>query len=77
MPRRWTSRKFLLTLATQIAALAVVFWPEHEAVIVEAARAVAGIAALVLSALGYLAAEASIDRAGKTTAPMDHDEGIT
>ena len=62
-PHRWTSRKFLLSVSTQLAALAVLFWPNHEAAIVEASQSVAALLVLVLSSLGYLKAEASIDSA--------------
>ena len=59
---RWTSRKFLMTLSVQVAAIAVLFWPEHEAAIVEASRAVTALIVLLLSTLGYVTAEASVDR---------------
>ncbi len=59
---RWTSRKFLLTLSVQVAAIAVLWWPEHEAAIVEASRSVTALVVLLLSGLGYVGAEASVDR---------------
>jgi len=61
--KRWTSRKFLVSLAAQVTAIAVLLWPEHESAIVEASRSVTALVVLALSALGYLAAEGSVDRA--------------
>jgi len=61
--KQWTSRKFLVSLAAQVTAIAVLLWPEHESAIVEASRSVTALAVLALSALGYLAAEGSVDRA--------------
>ncbi len=62
---RFTSRKFLTTLAAQVAALLVLFWPEQRDSIVQAVEGVAALVVLGLSALGYVSAEASIDRAGR------------
>jgi hypothetical protein len=59
---RWTSRKFLLSLVAQLAALSVLFWPEHESTIVEASRSIGALLVTLLSARGYLQAEASVDR---------------
>jgi len=61
-PNRWTSRKFLLSLAAQLTALAVLFWPQHESAIVEAGRSITALLVLLGSAWGYVQAEASIDR---------------
>ncbi|MEX0654514.1 MAG: hypothetical protein WD534_04880 [Phycisphaeraceae bacterium] len=61
--KRWTSRKFLLSLAAQLTAVAVLLWPEHESTIVEASRSITALAVLALASLGYVQAEASIDRA--------------
>ena len=66
---RWSSRKFLLSLSVQISAIAVLLWPEHESVIVEATRSVTALVVLLLSGLGYVTAEASIDRRGSPSAP--------
>lgn len=60
---RWTSRKFLLSLSAQLTAVAVLLWPEHESAIVEASRSITALVVLVLASLGYVQAEASIDRA--------------
>lgn len=59
---RWTSRKFLVSLATQLTAIAVLLWPQHESAIVEASQSVTALIVLVLTTLGYVAAEASLDR---------------
>lgn len=61
---RWTSRKFLVSAAAQVTALGVLLWPEHESAIVEASRSMTALVVLVLAALGYVQAEASIDREG-------------
>jgi hypothetical protein len=59
---RWTSRKFLLSVSVQLTAVAVLLWPEHESAIVEASRSVSALLVLLLSGLGYVSAEASVDR---------------
>lgn len=63
MPSRWTSRKFLLSLGAQIAAVAVLLWPEHESAIVEVSRCISALLVILATVLGYVQAEASIDRA--------------
>jgi len=60
--RRWTSRKFLVSVFVQATAVAVLLWPEHESAIVEASRSITALVVLLLSGLGYVTAEASIDR---------------
>lgn len=62
MPSRWTSRKFLLTLSAQIAALLVLLFPHRGAEIGEATQAIASLLVMLLSSLGYVHAESSIDR---------------
>ena len=62
MPRRWTSRKFLTSLAAQLTAIVVLMWPQHESAIVEASESVVALLVLALSTLGYVRSEASIDR---------------
>lgn len=62
MPKRWTSRKFVTSLAAQVTAVVVLMWPAHESEIVEASRSITALVVLVLSALGYVHAEASVDR---------------
>lgn len=63
---RWTSRKFLLSLATQLTAIAVLLWPEHQSAIAQASESVAALLVLLLSSLGYVSAEASLDRQSQT-----------
>ena len=67
--RRWTSRKFLLSLAAQATAVAVLLWPEHESVIVETSRSVTALVVLLLTTLGYITAEASVDRRRPAATP--------
>jgi len=62
--RRWTSRKFLLSLSVQATAVAVLLWPEHESAIVEVGRSATALVVMLLSGLGYVTAEASLDRRG-------------
>ncbi len=74
--KRYLSRKFIATAAAQVAALLVLVWPQHEATILASVEAVAALAVALGSALGYVAAESSIDRkrAGQTpseTARLD------
>lgn len=66
---RWHSRKFLISVATQIVAIAVLLWPEHESTIVEASRSITALLVLGLSAMGYVQAESSIDRASQPPVP--------
>lgn len=60
--RRFTSRKFIAAFAAQVAAMAVLFWPEHESAITQTINHLAALVVLLGSALGYVAAEASVDR---------------
>lgn len=62
MSKRWTSRKFLVALGAQVAGLVVLFWPEHEQVIVEAVTSTTALLVVVLAALGYIRAEGAVDR---------------
>lgn len=62
MPTRWTSRKFLLTLSAQIAAVLVLLFPRRGTEIGEATQAVASLLVMLLTALGYVRAEASLDQ---------------
>ncbi|MDD4892079.1 MAG: hypothetical protein PHU85_19325 [Phycisphaerae bacterium] len=61
--KRLSSRKFLTTLAVQIAGLAVLFAPGHAEAIASAAERIAAIVAMVLVALGYVNAESKLDAA--------------
>jgi len=67
MPTRWTSRKFLLSLVAHLTAIAVLLWPQHTSAIVEASRSVTALIVILLSTLGYLHAESSIDRQNKSS----------
>lgn len=60
--KRYLSRKFITTVAAQVAALLVLLWPQHEATILASVEAVAALAVALGSALGYVVAESSIDR---------------
>ncbi|MEM1108722.1 MAG: hypothetical protein AAGH99_08535 [Planctomycetota bacterium] len=61
-PRRWTSRKFLLSLSVQLTAIAVLIWPAHESAIVELSQSVTALLVMLLTTLGYVSSEASLDR---------------
>ena len=69
MRKRFTSRKFIVALAAQIAGLVVLLWPEHEQDVRAVAESVAALAVVVLSAVGYIAAEASVDRRATDRSP--------
>lgn len=58
---RLSSRKFLTTLAVQIASVAAVFWPAQHESIQTAALRLAALATLLLAALGYGKIEANLD----------------
>ena len=80
---RWTSRKFILSAAAQVAALLVLLWPAHQSAIVEACRNGGALLVMLLSALGYVKAEAAIDCQGKSgsgsgdrAAPPASDRGL-
>jgi len=51
-----------MAAAAQITALLVLLWPGHESAIVEASQSVTALLVIVLTAVGYIHAEASIDR---------------
>ena len=62
MNARWTSRKFLLTLAAQITAMMVLIWPQRGSEITEAAQTITGLLVMMLTALGYVRTEGAIDQ---------------
>lgn len=62
MSTRWTSRKFLMSLGAQLTALAVLLWPGHESAIVEVSQSITALLVILLTTMGYVHAEASIDR---------------
>ncbi|MCC7408785.1 MAG: hypothetical protein IT442_11985 [Phycisphaeraceae bacterium] len=63
MANRWLSRKFLLSLSAQVTSVLVLIWPQQESVIAQASTSVTALVVLLLSGLGYVRAEASVDRA--------------
>jgi len=67
---RLSSRKFLATLAVEIAAVVALFWPQETSAINEAAVRIAALATLLLAALGYGKMEAALD-ASQTSASVD------
>ena len=67
---RLSSRKFLTALAVQIAAVAAIFWPQHDSAIAEAAVRIAGLVVMLLAAMGYGSIEAGID-ADKKSPSLD------
>ena len=73
---RLTSRKFIVALAAQIAAVAALFWPEHESALAEAATRIAALATLLLAAFGYGKIEADLDAANRQnrSEPLDQSE---
>lgn len=58
---RWTSRKFILALSAQLTSIIVLMWPGHESAIVEASTSVTSLLVILVTSLGYVTAEASID----------------
>lgn len=72
---RWTSRKFIMAVSAQLTSMIVLFWPGHESAIVEASTSITSLLVILVTSLGYVAAEASIDArnasssGGETPAP--------
>jgi uncharacterized membrane protein len=60
--KRWLSRKFIVSLAAQGAAIAALIWPGHEDAIYSAAQSIVALVVLALSALGYVRIEGGLDR---------------
>lgn len=58
---RISSRKFMIALAAQIAAVAALFWPQHASALNEAIVRIAALLTLLLAALGYGRIEAAVD----------------
>jgi len=61
--QRISSRKFLLALAAQLAAVIAVFWPAQGNQVADAAQRIAGLVVLLLAGLGYGVIEADVDKA--------------
>lgn len=59
---RFLSRKFLVALGAQVAGLLTLIWPNQSEPITAAVQAVVAMVVVLASALGYVSAEASIDR---------------
>jgi len=66
---KWTSRKFWMSVAAQVAALVVLFWPGHQSQVMEATQSLTALVMMVLSSLGYVTAESSLDRRALDQAP--------
>ncbi|MFA7235879.1 MAG: hypothetical protein WC058_03355 [Phycisphaeraceae bacterium] len=71
---RFTSRKFLVALGAQLAGLLTLIWPSHVEPIMATVQAVVAMVVVLLSALGYVSAEASIDRAGAGRASGEDEQ---
>ena len=59
--QRISSRKFLVALAVQVAAVAALFSPGHQGEFQTAAVKIAALITLLLAAMGYGKIEAAID----------------
>lgn len=59
--QRISSRKFLIALAVQVAAVLALFQPEQAEVYQTAAVRIAALVTMLLAALGYGKIEAAID----------------
>lgn len=68
--KRYGSRKFITTVAAQSAALLVLLWPQQQQTILATVDAVAALGVALGSMLGYVSAEASVDRA-RAVPPTD------
>ena len=70
---RLSSRKFLTTLAAEIAAVVALFYPQNTSAINETAIRIASLATLLLAAWGYGKMEATLD-ASRAATPADDQE---
>lgn len=61
--QRFLSRKFITAFAAQLAGLFVLIWPGHASAITSGFESLAGLVVALLAALGYVTAEAAVDRA--------------
>lgn len=71
--KRFASRKFILALSAHLSGLAVLIWPQHSDGIAAMAESVTALLIVAMSSLGYIAAEASVDRKGAS--PDQPDAG--
>ena len=62
MTSKWFSRKFIVSVITQVAALVVLMFPNHESEIMQVSQITVSLAVLLLSSLGYVKTEGSIDQ---------------
>jgi nitrogen fixation-related uncharacterized protein len=67
---RISSRKFLVALAVQAAAVAALFWPGQQQQFNDAAVRIAALAAMLLAALGYGRIEATLDSSATNGDPL-------
>jgi hypothetical protein len=58
---RISSRKFLTTLAVQVASVAAIFWPQQQSTAETMAVRIAAMITLLLAALGYGKIEGDVD----------------
>ena len=59
--KRWLSRKFIVSVAAQAAAIGAIIWPGHEDMILSAVQSIAALVVLGLSAMGYVRMEGKLD----------------
>lgn len=65
MPERLRSRKFWVTLISQVTALLVLFLPDHESIITEASTNIGALLLLALTSMGYVTAQGKVDAIAK------------
>jgi len=70
---RISSRKFLVALSVQVAAVAALFWPDQAEAYQTAAVRIAALATMLLAALGYGKIEAAIDANNTPTNAEDEE----
>lgn len=61
IPSRFTSRKFILAIAAQLVAIAVLLFPAHQDVISEAVTHATALLLALGTAAGYIHAEGKVD----------------
>jgi hypothetical protein len=62
--QRISSRKFLVALMVQIAAVAAIAFPQHESQLSAAAVRIAALITMLLAAMGYGKIQAALDASG-------------
>ena len=73
--QRISSRKFLTSVAVQVAAIAALFFPSHSSAISEAAVRIAALLTLLLAGLGYGKMESAIDAGQASRGPTSSEPG--